>query len=164
LLVPPKVGAGWLVDAEGCAVVVGVFAPPRLNRLGAPLVAVLAPDVAGAELPPPMPENSDEVGAVVVAVPLPDVVVVAPLVAVILPGAEAAGAAPNNEVLPVVPADLDEAPPKRLGVAVPEDAGAALFPPRLNPAMLDGGCEDAEAAGVPPKANVGALLAGVALG
>jgi hypothetical protein len=135
-----------------------------LNRPGAAPVAVPAPDAAGAELPPPMPENMLELGALEVAVPLPAVAVVAPLVAVALPGIEAAGVPPNKELPPVDPAGFDAAPPNKPGVGGAEDAGVPLFPPRLNPPKLEGGCEDAVFAGVAPRPKLGALLAGVALG
>jgi len=155
LLVPPRVGAGWLVDADGCDVVVGVFAPPRLNR-GVEVVAVLAPVVAGAELPP-APANKPEPGAPVVAV-----VVAAPLVAAVDAGVEAAGVPPNILELPVGAEGL-EAPPNRLGVGAAEDVGVAVLPPRLNVFMLEAGCEAPVDAGVAPRLKVGALLAGVAL-
>lgn len=156
MLVTPRVLAGWAVDAAGADVGAG-FAPKK------EVVAVLAPDVAGAELPPPIPEKSDEPPAVVVAaVPLPVVVVAVPLVAVAPAGVEAAGAAPNREFPPVDAAGLAAAAPKRLEAAPPKDAGEAALPPELKPAMPDVGCVVAGgAAGVPPKLNEGALLAGV---
>jgi hypothetical protein len=83
---------------------------------------VPAPDAAGAELPPPRPENNDE----------PDVAVavVGPLVAVVLAPVEAAVLAP--------------APEKRLLGAAPEEAGGAMLPPKLKDgAVLDAGCEEA---------------------
>lgn len=164
LVVPPSVGAGWLVevDVDGCAAVVAGFAAPIPNKLGALLVVVAAPEVAGAELPPPIPENSDEPGAVDVAVVLPAVVVVAPLAAVVLPGVEAAGLPMlNKELPPVVAPVLDPAPENKPELGAAEDVGAGVFPPRLKEAMFDGGWEDAGAAGVAPMLKVGGLLAGV---
>lgn len=160
--VPPSVGAGWLVevDVDGCAVDAAGVAP---KRLGALLVAVVAPDDAGAELPPPNPENIEELGAaVVVAAAVPAVVVVAPLVAGALPGVDAAGLPRLNKELPLVDAGVpDPAPANRLPEGAAEDVGAAAFPPRLKDAMLEAGCEVAGAAGVLPRLKAGALLAGV---
>tara|TARA_R110002003_G_scaffold279_22_gene18185 strand:+ start:17418 stop:18020 length:603 start_codon:yes stop_codon:yes gene_type:complete len=165
LVAPPSVGAGWVVevDVDGCPAVVEGFAPPpRLKRLGALLAAVVAPDAAGAELPPPMPEKRDGAGAVVVVVPFPAVVAVAPLVAAVLPGVEAAGLPMLNNVLPpavvLVP---DPAAENKLGVGAPEDVVAPVFPPKLKDAMFEAGCDVAGGAGVVPKLKVGALLAGV---
>jgi hypothetical protein len=165
LVVPPGVGAGWLVDVdvEGCSAVVAGFAPPpKLKRLGVLLVAVPAPEVAGAELPPPIVGNSDEPEAVAVVAPVPAVVVVAPLVAGVLPGAEAAGLPMlNRELLPVDAPVLDPAPANMLEEGAADDVAAGVFPPRLKDAMLDGGCEDAVVAGVAPMLKAGGLLAGV---
>jgi hypothetical protein len=138
--------------------------PAWPNRLGAPLVAVPAPDVAVAELPPPSEGNRDGAGAVAEVAPVPAVVVVAPVVAGVLLGAEVAGLPMLNKEPPPVEAPvLDPAPANKLeGVA--EDAGVAEFPPKPKDAMLDGGCEDpvaGVAAGVPPRLNDGGLLAGV---
>jgi hypothetical protein len=151
---PPRVCPGWLVGGVGCAGVVAGFAPPIPNRPGALVVAVGAPDVAGAELPPPSPENSDGLGAVDVWV------VVAPLVAGVLPDAGAAGLPMlNNELPPVFP-PVAPAFANKVEAGGVEDAGAALLPPKLNEAMA-GGCEEAEAAGVAPRLKPDGLLAGV---
>jgi hypothetical protein len=134
--------------------------PAWPKRLGAPLVAVPAPEVAGAELPPPSEGNRDGADEVAVVAPGPAVVVVAPVVAGALAGAEAAGLL-NKELAPVDPPVLEPAPANKLEGAA-EDAGAAEVPPKLKDAMLDGGCEDAVAAGVaPPRLKDGGLLAGV---
>lgn len=159
LLVPPRVGAGWPVDADGCAVVVGVFAPPppRLNKdVGAG--AVLAPDAGGAELPPPPPENNDEVCAPVVGG-----AVVPPPVAAVEPGVEAAGVPPNSAEPPVDAGGFGAPPPpNKPEVGAAEDVGVAALPPKLKPPMLEGGCEVPVDAGVAPRPKLGALLAGVA--
>lgn len=147
LVVPPKVGAGWLVAAvvDDCAAVVAGFAAPKPNPPAALLGVVAAPDAAGVELPPPSPPNSVEPEVAVVVAPAGAGVVVAPLVAGVLPGVEVAG-------LPMLANKLD--------------AGAAgfagsVFPPVLNAPRLDRGCENAGAAGVVPRLNADGLLAGV---
>lgn len=169
VVVDPRAGAAWVVlvgvDVAGWAEVAG-FVPPMLKRLGALLVAVAAPDEAGAELPPPTPENSDEDGAVVVVAPAAAVVVVAPLEAGVLAGVEAAGLPKLKRELPPVDVPVPEVPENRLLVGAAEDVGVVeLFPPKLNEAMPEeDGCEEAGAAGVFPRLNVGGLLAGVAEG
>jgi hypothetical protein len=139
-VVPPSVGAGWLVDADvdGCSAVVAGFELAAPKRLGVPLVAVPAPDVAGAELAPPRPENIDDPDAVAVVAPVPAVVVVAPLVAGPLPVAEAAGLPMlNRELLPVAAPVLAPAPANKLEAGAADDVGAGVFPPKLKDAMPD---------------------------
>lgn len=160
LVVPRSVEAGWplVFDVDGCSVVAAGLGAP--NKLGALLVAVVAPDAAGAELAPPSPENND--GAVVAVDVAPAVVVVAPLDAGVLPGAEAAGLPMVNKELP--PAGLlalEPAPANKLEAGAADDVGAGVFPPRLKEAMLVEGWEVAGAAGVLPMLKAGALLAGV---
>jgi hypothetical protein len=146
LVVPPKAGTGWLgADvAEGCVAAVAGFAAPKPNPLGALLVAVVAPDAAGAELPAPSPLNSDEPEAAAVVAPAEAVVVVAPLAGGVLPVVGVAG-------LPMFENRLDA------GAA---GFAASVFPPILKPPRL-GGCEDAGAAGVVPRLKDGGLLPGV---
>jgi hypothetical protein len=146
LVIAPRVGAGWLVGVvvDGCAAVVAGFAAPKPNPLGALLVAIVAPDAAGAELPPPSPLNSEEPELAAVVVPAGAVVVVAPLAVGVLPVVRVAG-------LPMFANRLDA------GAA---DLAASVFPPILKPPRL-GGCEDAGATGVVPRLKVGGLLAGV---
>jgi hypothetical protein len=123
--------------------VVAGFAPPPKSPVGAPLVAGVAPDVAAVELPPPIDGNSDGPGAAVVVAPEPPAVVVAPAVP---PGVEEDG-------LPMLA--------NRLEAGAADDFGGSVFPPRLKPPKLEGGCEDAGAAGVVPRLKAGGLLAGV---
>jgi hypothetical protein len=160
LFAPPDVGAGWVAGAD----VVPEVEPAWPNRLGAPLVAVPAPDVAGAELPPPSEGNRDGADAVAEVVPVPAVVVVAPVVAGVLLGAAAAGLPMLNKELPPVEAPVLDPAPANKPEGAAEGAGVAELPPKPKDAMLDGGCEDAVAgvaAGVPPRLKDGGLLAGV---
>jgi hypothetical protein len=130
-----------------------------LNRPGALLVAVVAPDVAGAELPPPIPEKSEEPGAVVVGVGAPAAVLVAPLVAGVLLDAGAAGLPMlNMELPPGFAPVLEPAFENKPELGAAEDVGAALLPPKVKEAMVAGGWEDAGAA---PRPKAGGLLAGV---
>jgi hypothetical protein len=125
-----------------------------LNRPGALPVVVGAADVAGAELPPPSPENSDEPGAVVVWV------VVLPLVGGVL-DAGAAGLPMLNKELPPAFPPVDPAFANKVEAGAVEDAGAALPPPKLKEAMLVGGCEDAGVADGAPRLMPDGLLSGV---
>ncbi|KAH3911165.1 hypothetical protein HBH56_131250 [Parastagonospora nodorum] len=140
----PRVAAGWLVDVDGCVVDVAVF-PPN-SPPDPPLVGAPRPDVGGAELPLPTPANSEGAGVAAVVMPELPAVVVAPLVGGVAPGAEEVG-------VPIL-ANILEA-----GAA--DDFGASVFPPKLKPPRLDGGCEDVGAAEFVPRLKVGGLLAGV---
>ena len=111
LAAPRVVDAGCVVvfdDEAGASVPAGL-----LNRLGVVLAEVVAPEVAGAELPPPRLGNSDAPDdAVVVGAPLV-AVVVAPVVAAVL-----AAGLPKLRPLPVeapvvapMPENMLPAPP-----------------------------------------------------
>jgi hypothetical protein len=158
-------GVGWevAVDVDGCAVVVAGFVPPKLGNIDVAPGVEAAPEVGAGK--------SDDVGAgaVVVVAPLAGAVVVAPDVAVVPAGVDAAGFILNKE-LPPVEAPAVGAALKRLGAGAP-DAGALLPPrekrvlagaPDAEPAggkmLMAGACEEA---GEPPRLNDGGLLAGV---
>lgn len=163
-LAAPSPDAGWplVFDADGCSAVVAGLEAVAPNRLGALLVAVAAPDAAGAELAAPVPENKEGAAVAVDVAPAPAVVVVAPLAAGVLLGAEAAGLPMVNKELPPVDAPvLDPTPANKLEAGAADDVGAGVFPPRPKDAMLEDGCEVAEAAGVVPMLKAGGLLAGV---
>jgi hypothetical protein len=160
-----SVGAGSVVEVDveavGCAVVVAGLAP---KRFGVADVVVPAAEDVGADVAPPRLPKSVEVGALVVVVPLLAAVVVAPAVAFVLVGVDVVGLfAPNNVLPPVDAPGVAPIPANKLLVGAADDVGG-LLPPRLKP-VIAGACdEDAGGAGVGPRLNVGALLAGVADG
>lgn len=169
-VVGPSVGAAWDAGAEdvgGAAVDAGL-----LNSEGPVPELVAAPEVGGAEVPPPRlgndddpdPDpppragNRDEPDAVVVAPP-PLVALVAgvdglPQLKVVLPPVE----------VPVFVPVLDPAPAKRPLDGAAETAGAAMFPPKVKDGGPDAvGCEEAGCAAdeVPRLNPPRGLLAGV---
>ena len=174
-VVVPSAGAAWDVgadDVDGAAVDAGL-----LNRLEVVPELAAAPEADGAELPPPRlgnddePDpppsvgNSDEPDAVVVVPPPLVAVVVAPPAAPVLAGVDVGGLAQLKVVPPPEEgAVLDPAPAKRLLDGAAEDAGAAMFPPKLKDGAAPAvGCDEVGCAAdeVPRLNPPRGLLAGV---